>query len=72
MVFISQIILLTIDYCEYETVVDLELRKEENILHIPAITLCIDRKNEIFRVNRKISNKRQIGEYFREIFCQIK
>jgi hypothetical protein len=39
MVFISQTLLLTIDYCEFKTVVDFELRKEENILYIPTITI---------------------------------
>jgi hypothetical protein len=41
-IFILQIILLSIDYLKYETVIDLKLFKEEyNLESNPAISLCI-------------------------------
>jgi hypothetical protein len=73
-VFIYQTILLTIDYYKYETVVDLQLQRlseNSDFLSIPAISLCVGNKNESFKVNDRIFNKRKIGEKYSKIVCQI-
>jgi hypothetical protein len=66
-IFISQAILLTIDYLKYESVIDLKLFSMTEIVKklndsSPAISLCLKSSKLNFDANQSITIRELIGE----------
>jgi len=70
MLFI-QLLQLTIDYSEYHTVIDMKVGK--NKLSTTPLSLCINSKQEYYRIKSEKSVNQTVGEYLKQnIICVIR
>jgi hypothetical protein len=69
MVCIYQIILLTRDYCKFQTVLDFKLIDSRD--YLPAISICVDHWNKESRFDTRISGTLTIDETFGPMDCVL-
>jgi hypothetical protein len=68
--FIYQTIALTIDFCQFETVIDVKIRYTE--AEYPSVTFCIGSKTQFNKIQSEMTENITIGEFVRKsISCKL-